>query len=101
MAGDKRTEAEGRARETMGTAQNVYGQAKDAAREVSDAAAGYAKQAYENSGDTFRDGSEAIAKKVQENPFGSILIAGVVGFALALFLTRPPRRPPPRWRYYS
>jgi uncharacterized protein YjbJ (UPF0337 family) len=101
MAGDKRTEAEGRARETMGTAQNLYGQAKDAAREVSDAAAGYAKQAYENSGDTFRDGSEAIAKKVQENPFGSILIAGVVGFALALFLTRPPRRPPPRWRYYS
>jgi uncharacterized protein YjbJ (UPF0337 family) len=101
MAGDKRTEAEGRARETMGTAQNLYGQAKDSAREVSDAAASYAKQAYENSGDTFRDGSEAIAKKVQENPFGSILIAGVVGFALALFLTRPPRRPPPRWRYYS
>ena len=101
MVGDKRTEAEGRARETMGTAQNLYGQAKDEARDVSDAAAGYAKQAYESSGDTFRDGSEAIAKKVQENPFGSILIAGVVGFALALFLTRPPRRPPPRWRYYS
>ena len=90
MAGDKRTEAEGRAREAVGTAQDLYGQAKDAAREVGDAAAGYARQAYDNSGDTFHDGSEAVAKKVRENPLGSVLIAGAVGFALALFLTRPP-----------
>ena len=101
MAGDKRTEAEGRAREAVGTAQDLYGQAKDAAREVGDAAAGYARQAYDSSGDTLRDGSEAVAKKVRENPLGSVLIAGAVGFALALFLTRPPRRPPPRSRYYG
>ena len=72
------------------TAQNLYGQAKDAAREATDAAASYAKDAYENSGDTFRDGSQAIAKKVQENPLGSMLIAGGIGFALALLITRPP-----------
>jgi uncharacterized protein YjbJ (UPF0337 family) len=99
LAGDTNTQAEGRAREAAGTAQKLYGQAKDAAREVSDSAAGFAKQAYENSGETFRDSSEALAKKVQQNPLGSILIAGAVGFALALFLARPPRRPPPRWRY--
>jgi uncharacterized protein YjbJ (UPF0337 family) len=99
MAGDARTEAQGRAREAAGTAQNLYGQAKDAARDVKDAAVGYARDSYEKSGDTFRDGSQAIAKSVQDNPLGSLLIAGGIGFALALLMTRQPRRPQPRWRF--
>ena len=99
IAGDAKTQAAGRVHEATGTAQNLYGQAKDAAREATDAAVSYAKDAYENSGDTFRDGSQAIAKKVQDNPLGSMLIAGGIGFALALLMTRPPRRPPPRGRY--
>src|SRR4249920_2823339 len=81
IAGDAKTEAAGRVREATGTAQNLYGQAKDAAREATDAAVSYAKDAYENSGDTFRDGSQAIAKKVQDNPLGSMLIAGAIGTA--------------------
>ena len=97
-AGDARTQVEGRFREAAGTAQNLYGQAKDAAREAKDAAVGYAKDSYEKSGDTFRDGSQAIAKGVQDNPLGSLLIAGGIGFALALLMTRQPRRPPSRWR---
>lgn len=99
MAGDARTQAEGRFREASGTGQNLYGQAKDAARDAADAALGYAKDTYDRSGDTFRDGSQAIAKSVQENPLGSLLIAGGIGFALALLMTRQPRRPSPRWRY--
>jgi uncharacterized protein YjbJ (UPF0337 family) len=98
MAGDAKTEAMGRARETSGTVQNLYGQAKDAARTTTDAAIGYARDAYDNSGETFRDGSQAVAKKVQENPLGALLIAGGIGFALALLMTRPPRRPVSRWR---
>jgi uncharacterized protein YjbJ (UPF0337 family) len=102
VAGDAKAQVAGRIREATGTAQNLYGQAKDAAREATDAAVSYAKDAYENSGDTFRDGSQAMAKKVQDNPLGSMLIAGGIGFALALLMTRPPRRPPPRrWRYYG
>jgi uncharacterized protein YjbJ (UPF0337 family) len=102
IAGDASTQAAGGIREATGTAQNLYGQAKDAARDVTDAAAGYVKGAYENSGDTFRDGSQAIAKKVRDNPLGSLLVAGAIGFAMALLMTRPPRRPPPRrWRYYG
>ena len=92
IAGDAKTQAAGRVREAAGTAQNLYGQAKDTAREATDAAVGYAKDAYENGGDTFRDGSQAIAKKVQENPLGAMLIAGGIGFALALWMARPPRR---------
>jgi ElaB/YqjD/DUF883 family membrane-anchored ribosome-binding protein len=80
------------ASEATGTAQNLYGQAKDAAREATDAAVSYAKDAYEDSGDAFRDGSQASAKKVQDNPLSSMLIAGGIGFALALLMTRPPRR---------
>jgi uncharacterized protein YjbJ (UPF0337 family) len=99
IAGNAQTQAAGRAREAAGTVQNLYGQAKDAARGAGDAAASYAKDAYQNSGDTFRDGTEAVAKKVQDNPLGALLIAGGIGFALAMLMTRPPRRPAPRWRY--
>jgi uncharacterized protein YjbJ (UPF0337 family) len=99
--GDAQTQASGRLREATGTVQNLYGQAKDAARDLGDAATGYAKDAYANSGDTLRDGSEAVARKVQNNPLGSLLVAGGIGFALALLMTRTPRRPPPRWRYYG
>jgi len=99
IAGDARTQTAGRAREAAGTVQNLYGQAKDVARDATDAAASYAKDAFENSGDTLRDGSQAVAKSVQNNPLGALLIAGGIGFALAMLMTRPPRRPPQRWRY--
>jgi uncharacterized protein YjbJ (UPF0337 family) len=99
VAGDKKSQADGLAREAAGTTQNLYGQAKDMARDATDAAASYAKKAYEDSGGTLRDGSGAIAQRVQENPLGSIVIAGVVGFALALWLTRQPSSTPRRSRY--
>jgi uncharacterized protein YjbJ (UPF0337 family) len=99
VAGDARAQAEGRFREASGTAQNLYGQAKDATRDAADAAMGYAKDTYDKSGDTFRDGSQAIGRSVQENPLGSLLIAGGIGFALALLMARKPRGS--RGRYYS
>ena len=101
LTGDARTQAEGRAREAAGTVQNLYGQAKDAARDATDAAVNYAKDAYDNSGDSLRGGQEAVSKTVQDNPLGALLVAGGIGFALAMLLTRPPRRPPQRWRYYG
>ncbi len=101
IAGDAKTQASGKAREAAGTVQNLYGQAKDAVRDAGETAAGYAKDVYENSGDTFRDGSQALSKKVRDNPLGALLIAGGIGFALALLMSRPARRPPPRWRYYG
>ena len=94
-------QAAGRAREATGTAQNLYGQAKDAARDVADATMSYAKDAYDNSGKTFGDGSQAIARKIQESPLSAMLIAGGVGFALALLLASSPRRPSKRSRYFG
>ena len=101
MTGNAQTQAAGRAREATGTVQNLYGQAKDAARDAGEAAVGYAKDVYANRNETLRDGTEAVAKRVQEQPLGALLIAGGIGFALAMLMTRPPRRPPPRWRYYG
>jgi uncharacterized protein YjbJ (UPF0337 family) len=99
MSGATEAQAGGRAREAAGKAQNLYGQAKDAARDAADAATGYAKDIYNS--DAVRDGTERLAKKVQDNPLGSIVTAGAIGFALALWMTRPSRRRQPRWRYYS
>jgi len=101
LTGDAKTQAEGRAREAAGTVQNLYGQAKDAVSDATDTAVNYAKDAYDNRGDTIRGGQKAVAQTVQDNPLGALLIAGGIGFALALMMTRPPRRPPPRWRYYG
>ncbi|MGY3695315.1 uncharacterized protein YjbJ (UPF0337 family) [Bradyrhizobium sp. USDA 3240] len=103
VAGDARTQASGRAREATGAVQDLYGQAKDAARDAADTAVNYAKDtfkdAYENRGETVRSGQKAMAQTVRDNPLGSLLIAGGIGFALALLMTRQPRRPPLRWRY--
>lgn len=101
MTGDAKTQAEGRAREAAGTVQNLYGQAKDAVSDAADTAVNYAKDAIGNPADTLRGSQKAVADTVQENPLGSLLIAAGVGFALALMITRPPRRPPQRWRYYG
>ena len=101
IAGDAKTQASGRVREAAGMAQDLYGQAKDAVSDAADTAVNYAKDAYDNRGETIRSGQKAMAKTVQENPLGSLLIAGGIGFALALLMTRQPRRPPPRWRYYG
>lgn len=101
LAADAQTQASGKAREAAGTVQNLYGQAKDAVRDAADTATSYAKDAYDKPAETLRDGSQAIAQKVQDNPLGSLLIAGGIGFALALLMSRPARRPPPRWRYYG
>jgi uncharacterized protein YjbJ (UPF0337 family) len=101
MTGDAKTQAEGRAREAAGAVQNLYGQAKDAVSDATDAAVNYAKDAYDNRGDTIRGSQKAVAQTVRENPLGALLIAGGIGFALALMMTRPPRRPPQRWRYYG
>jgi uncharacterized protein YjbJ (UPF0337 family) len=97
ITGDADTQASGRMREAAGKVQNLYGQAKDAARDATDAATGYARRVYNQSG----DGTEAVARMVQDNPVGSLLLAGGIGFALAaLLLRQPPRRPERRWRYY-
>jgi hypothetical protein len=58
-----------------------------------DRIAGSAREATE----TLRDGSQAVAKKVEDYPLGALLVAIGVGFVLAMLMAGPPRRPPQRW----
>jgi uncharacterized protein YjbJ (UPF0337 family) len=97
IADDTKAQMAGRAREAAGAVQNLYGQAKDSAREATDAATSYAKEAYANTGDALHDVSRALEQRVHANPLGSLVVAGIVGFALALFMRRPPNPPPRRW----
>jgi len=96
MAGDAGTRTAGSVRQAAGKVEDPYGQAKDAARDATDAAQGYVKQVYRQSSDS----SEAIAKLVERNPLGSLLIAGGIGFALALLMRHPAPRQR-RGRYYG
>jgi uncharacterized protein YjbJ (UPF0337 family) len=91
------TRAAGSVRQAAGKVEDLCDQAKDAARDATDAAAGYAKQVYRQSSDS----SEAVAKLVQDNPLGSLLIAGGIGFALAALLMRQPASRQRRGRYYD
>jgi uncharacterized protein YjbJ (UPF0337 family) len=89
LTGDVGTQASGRAREAAGAAQDLYGQAKDAVRDATDTAVSYAKGA----------NPDAVLQLVRANPIQSLFVAGGIGFALALLLSRPARRPQ-RGRYY-
>ena len=84
VMGDADTQAAGRIREAAGKVQNLYGQAKDAARDYV--------------GDEPR---EAVARLVNQNPIGSLLAAGAIGFGLALLIGRPAPPPRRRWRYFD
>ena len=69
--------------EAEGAIRNAAGQVKDAARSVADNVATASSAAYD-------EGSELVAKA----PGSALLLAGIVGFALGVILTRgsqPPR----------
>lgn len=90
---DKSTKAEGAANEAEGLVQTTVGQVKDAARSAADTASGIASNAYDQ-------GSELVA----ERPGSALLVAGLIGFALGVILTKGSQPAPrPRWQriYYG
>ncbi len=98
--GNASKDAAGRAREASGTVQNIYGQAKDAARDLGDNAGSYAKDALDAGEKYYRQGNRAVASAVKDQPLGALLIAGAVGFTLAMLMNRQPPRPRSFRDYY-
>jgi uncharacterized protein YjbJ (UPF0337 family) len=90
LLGSSQDSNEGRLREAQGKAQQVYGQAKDTLRDVADNVTDYAGDAYDRArrdgGTYLRDGTRAVEARVEENPLIALLIAGAVGYGLALLL---------------
>ncbi|GAB6844735.1 uncharacterized protein YjbJ (UPF0337 family) [Methylorubrum rhodinum] len=93
--GSDRDSLEGRYREAEGRTQRLYGQAKDTVRDVADDLGGYASDAYDrvsrNGGTYLRDGRERVQSQVGDNPFLALLIAGAVGYGLALLVNNARR----------
>jgi uncharacterized protein YjbJ (UPF0337 family) len=99
LAGDTRTQASGATRQAEGVIQNAFGQAKDVVRDVNEGVATFAKDAVSATGTAYEEASRAVGDQVQKAPIGSLLVAGAVGFALALMLNRQPPRPRPYYRW--
>jgi uncharacterized protein YjbJ (UPF0337 family) len=96
LAGDTKTEASGVARQAEGVIQNAFGQAKDAVRDLGEGVATTAKGAASATGTAYQEASRSVGDQIQKAPIGSLLVAGAVGYALAMLLNRQPPRP----RYY-
>ena len=95
LTGNHETQARGAANEAQGTAENLYGQAKDAVRDVADQASGMAQDALRQGRERFpeaerayRQGNEAVGQYTRESPLVAILMAGAVGYVLALLIHR-------------
>mgnify|MGYP001036450670 CR=1 len=97
LTGDAAAQAKGHARDAAGTVQRIYGQAKDAAENLGDAASDLASQAVETGGQYYRQSNRAVASVMRERPLGALLAAGAIGFGLALLLNRPAPRRRLRW----
>ena len=84
LVGSHGDSLEGRMREAQGRGEALYGQAKDAVRHATGAAADLAEDVYVQAHDTVRGGRSVVSRQVEEAPLTSLLIAGLVGYGLAL-----------------
>jgi uncharacterized protein YjbJ (UPF0337 family) len=86
LVGSERDSAEGRLSEVQGKAENLYGQAKDVVRDYAGEATERASHYYDNAGDYVRQGRRAVGHQVEESPIVALLVAGAVGYGLALLI---------------
>lgn len=99
LFGDAKTQASGAVRQAEGMVQNAFGQAKDAVRDLNEGVTTMAQDVAAAAGTSYEDASRAIGEQVRRAPIGSLLVAGAVGYALAMLLNRSPQRSRPysRW----
>lgn len=86
LAGDHRSQVEGRFREAQGRAEGLAGEARDGLRDAADTAIDYAEDAYERGRHAARYGARTVTHYVEETPLLALLLAGAAGYGLALLL---------------
>ena len=74
------------AKDAYNNPDRYVGQAKEAVQSAASVATDYAQDAYNNSGQYIRQGSDVVSQQVEENPLVALLIAGAVGYGLALLI---------------
>jgi ElaB/YqjD/DUF883 family membrane-anchored ribosome-binding protein len=60
----------------------------DAVRDAGETASNVTKKAMDAGTEYYREGSRAVASTVKEQPLSSLVVAGVIGFILALIFNR-------------
>jgi uncharacterized protein YjbJ (UPF0337 family) len=86
LAGDRRSQVEGRFREAQGHAEQFAGEARDTLRDAADTAIDYAEDAYDQGRRAAHQGASTITQYVEETPLLALLVAGAVGYGLALLV---------------
>ncbi|GJD50098.1 hypothetical protein OPKNFCMD_2835 [Methylobacterium crusticola] len=86
LVGDHRAGLEGRFRAAQGRGESLVGEARDALRDVADDAADYAGDAYARGRRSLRHGARTVTHQVEESPLVALMIAGAVGYGLALLV---------------
>jgi uncharacterized protein YjbJ (UPF0337 family) len=79
-------DVEDRARRAQGAAEDHFDRARRSVRRAADDASGYAEDAYDRGARALRHGQGGVSGQVAEYPLASLLIAGAVGFGLALLV---------------
>ena len=67
-----------------GNAQNLYGQARDNVSNAAGTVTDYANQAYRQASPHAERGTQLVRDRVGENPLTAVLLAGAIGYLLAL-----------------
>ena len=93
LTGDREIQAKGAANEAKGNVENLYGQAKDAVRNVadqtSDLASGAIKEGRERFPEAehaYRQSSDALSQYAKTSPLVVVAMAGALGYLLALII---------------
>lgn len=86
LAGDRRAQVEVRFREAQGQAESLVGEARDGLRDAAEIALDYAEDTYERGRHAARHGARTVTHYVEETPLVALLVAGAVGYGLALLV---------------
>lgn len=78
--------AQGYAQDAYENSGRYASQAQDAVRGAAGSAAEYAQDAYNNPGRYMRQGQNALEHQVEENPLIALLVAGAIGYGLAMLI---------------
>jgi uncharacterized protein YjbJ (UPF0337 family) len=81
LTGDSKLQAEGIIDQAAGTAQNAYGRVKEKVSRTASGAGGTVA-------DQFNETSAFLSDSVAERPLTALLVAGAVGYVLAMLTRR-------------
>ena len=66
-----------------GPIQDAFGQARHAARNISDGASNLAEGAYDRGGRYIRDSNRLVSSQIGDNTLSALLLAGAAGYLLS------------------